>query len=70
MDKKDEKIDLLESKINKAKIQNHISYCNSEISIDDTDPISFNNDYEDCLIGKRNFFKILGCDFPAKDSGY
>jgi len=56
MDKKDEKIDLLESKINKAQIQNHISYCNSAISIDDTDPISFNNDYEDCLIGKRNFF--------------
>lgn len=56
MDKKDEKIDLLESKINKAQIQNHISYCNSAISIDDTDPISFYNDYEDCLIEKRNFF--------------
>jgi len=56
MTKKDKSADLAESKINKAQIQNHISYCNSAISIDDTDPISFNNDYEDCLIGKRNFF--------------
>ena len=56
MDKKDEKIDRSESKIQKAEIQKHISYCNSAISIDDTEPISFHNNYEDCLIGKRNFF--------------
>jgi hypothetical protein len=56
MDRKDEKKDVLKNGISKAEIQNHISYCNFIISIDEAEPISFNNNYEDCLIGKRNIF--------------
>lgn len=56
MDKKDKKTDGLKNGISKAEIQNHVFYCNSEISIDEAEPISFHNTYEDCLIGKRNIF--------------
>ena len=56
MDRKDEKKDVLKSGFSKADIQDHVFYCNSEISIDEAVPISFNNDYEDCLVGKRDIF--------------
>jgi len=56
MDRKDEKKDVLKMEISKAEIENHVFYCNSEISIDEAEPISFHNNYEDCLIGKRDIF--------------
>ena len=56
MDRKDEKKDKLKNGISKAEIQDYVFYCNSEISIDEAEPISFYNNYEDCLIGKRNIF--------------
>ena len=56
MDSKDKKKDLLEGRISKTEIQNHKSCCNLLLSIDEAEPLSFHNNYEDCLIGKRDLF--------------